>query len=136
MNGAAAPADTAILVGRSVLVVEDDALIAMVLEDVLAEAGMRLAGSAQSVDEALAQLADRQPDMAVLDASLDGQACDKVADMLQQRGVPFILATGHAEADMQVRFPGVPILRKPYHQDELLSALVTLLITQDGSTPG
>ena len=134
MNGAAAPADTAILVGRSVLVVEDDALIAMVLEDVLAEAGMRLAGSAQSVDEALAQLADRQPDMAVLDASLDGQTCDKVADMLQLRGVPFILATGHAEADMQARFPGVPILRKPYHQDELLSALVTLLIAPDGSS--
>ncbi len=120
------PVDLAILVGKTVLVVEDDALIAMVLEDLLADAGMTLAGSAQSVDEAIAHLGKIQPDIAILDANLDGRNSESVADLLQQRGVPFIFATGYTTSEMQQRFPGVPILQKPYRQDELFVVMATL----------
>ncbi|MBK8159846.1 MAG: response regulator [Rhodospirillaceae bacterium] len=118
--------DLGILTGKSVLVVEDDALIALVLEEVLAEAGMNVAGSAASVDAALAQLAGGKPDIAILDASLDGQNSGEVARELQRRGVPFIFATGHREAGLQQHFPGVPILTKPYLEGELLGALAGL----------
>jgi CheY-like chemotaxis protein len=114
------------LKGRRILVVEDEALIAMLVEDALLDAGADVLGPAATVEEAIALFESGNPEAAVLDINLAGQASTPVADMLADHGVPFVVATGYGAAGLSERHRGVPVLAKPYDPQELVETLVRI----------
>jgi CheY-like chemotaxis protein len=109
--------------GRRILVVEDEALIAMLVEDALLDAGAEVIGPAATVEEALALFESAAPEGAVLDINLAGQASTPVADTLADHGVPFVVATGYGADGLPPGHSEVPVLAKPYDPDDLTSAL-------------
>ena len=115
------------LSGRRVLVVEDEALVAMLVEDALLDAGAEVIGPVATVAEALTLLKSQTPEAAVLDLNLAGETSTPVADELKRRGVPFVIATGYGADGVPPSHAGVPVLAKPYDPAELTSALLRLL---------
>lgn len=112
----------------SILVVEDEPLISMMLEDFLDTLGYRLAGCADDVSGALRHVETGGFDAALLDVNLrDGETSWPVADALSQRGQPFILATGGGNEIVPQRHAGVPVLSKPYTLDGVREAFESLL---------
>jgi CheY-like chemotaxis protein len=110
-----------------ILVVEDETLIAMLVEDWLAELECETVGPVGSVAEALALIEGGELDGAILDVSLDGHDSFAVADALQTRNVPFAFATGHGAGRIAERFKGAPTLTKPYDFERVRAAVTTLL---------
>jgi len=106
------------LTGRRVLVVEDEALVAMLVEDALLDAGAAVLGPAATVSEALLLLEQERPDVAVLDLNLAGETSTPVADVLAKRGVPFVVATGYGAEGLPPSHAHVPVLAKPYDPDD------------------
>jgi CheY-like chemotaxis protein len=80
---------------RSILIVEDEPLVAMLLVDFLEELGYAVASQASSIEDGLARLEDTSFDVAILDVNLRGQPVWPIADALQEHGRPFVLATGY-----------------------------------------
>ena len=115
------------LAGRRVLLVEDEAVIAFAVEDMLGELGCAVVGPAFRLDEAIELARDEAIDVAILDVNLNDQRSYAVADELARRGVPFLFATGYAEAGVQWDGKEVPLLAKPYRQDQIAAALGKLL---------
>ncbi|WBV43774.1 response regulator [Pseudoroseomonas cervicalis] len=113
--------------GRRILVVEDEALIAMLVEDALLEAGAAVLGPAATVEEALELFEAERPEAAVLDINLAGQASTPVADRLVERDVPFVVATGYGAAGLPERHRHVPVLAKPYDPRDLIAALERIM---------
>lgn len=112
------------LYGLQVLVVEDEAMVLMMLEDMLADFGCTVSGVAATVSEALDQLrAPAAIDAAILDVNLGGERIYPVADLLQARGVPFVFSTGYGPAELALRYPGRPLLQKPYAPEALAEVL-------------
>jgi CheY-like chemotaxis protein len=103
--------------------VEDEALVAVTMEDLLQDLGCEIAGSVGSVAEAL-QWVEREgaADAALLDVSLDGEMVFPVADALAARDVPVIFITGCAEVP-DPRYAAAPVLPKPIRLPNLEKAL-------------
>jgi CheY-like chemotaxis protein len=116
-----------LLSGRRVLVVEDEMLVAALLQDMLADLGCVVIGPATSVDEALALIDTQMLDVAVLDVNLGGQMSYPVADALLARQVPFTFSTGYASNRLQEGYRTLPALQKPYHLTELQDALAEVI---------
>ncbi|MDE2356900.1 MAG: response regulator [Alphaproteobacteria bacterium] len=112
------------ITGRRVLVVEDDSLIALLVESMLSDLGASLVGPAGSVSEAL-RLIDSGVafDVALLDLNLEGLPVYPVADLLRARNAPFIYCTGYGEAGLRPEDRAVRLLRKPYRIADLAQAL-------------
>ena len=103
---------------RSILIIEDEPLIAMMLEDFLDELGHGVAGTVDSVATALEQVAIGGFDFAILDVHLrGGEASWAVADALADLGLPFVLATGGHVEPAPARHGAVPVLAKPFTLD-------------------
>jgi len=115
--------------GKRVLVVEDYALVAMLLENILLEAGAEVVGPAVTVSEALLLIEGAASDgglsAAVLDINLDGEAVTPVADRLAALGVPFLFATGYGK-DCDKGGHAAPLLQKPFELRTLLAAVESL----------
>ena len=111
------------LAGRRILIVEDEALVAMLVEDALFDAGAEVIGPVATVAEAMALLDAAAPDAAVLDLNLAGETSTPVADVLANRGVPFVVATGYGAEGLPPGHASVPVLAKPYDPDELTGTL-------------
>jgi CheY-like chemotaxis protein len=111
------------LTGRRILVVEDEALVAMLVEDALLDAGAIVIGPVATVAEALSLLQRERPDVAVLDLNLAGETSTPVADALVTMGVPFVVATGYGADGLPPGHVTVPVLAKPYDPDDLTTAL-------------
>jgi CheY-like chemotaxis protein len=105
--------------GKRVLVVEDDAMICMMLQDMLAELGYMIAAEAARIDAALEALRTGEFDLAILDINIGGEAISPVAEALAARGTPFVLTTGHAERDLPELYRDRPMLAKPFRIDTL-----------------
>lgn len=112
--------------GCRILVAEDEPLVAMLLEDVLLDAGATIIGPVGTVAEALALAAKERPDVAVLDLNLSGETCLAIADFLAAAGVPFLVATGYGSDNPLPRHAGVQVLQKPYDPAALVDALSRL----------
>jgi CheY-like chemotaxis protein len=124
------------LCGRRILVVEDEILVALLLQDMLADLGCLVVGPAASVDEALAMIETQAVDAAVLDVNLSGQMSYPVADALVARNVPFVFSTGYASNRLQEGYRAFPALQKPYHMSELCNALAGVVApTVPGDEP-
>lgn len=104
---------------QRVLVVEDEAVVAMELTRVLTAAGAKVVGPAGTIEEALSLLADQPIDRALLDVNLGGRLITPVAQALARRRIPFVYLTGYQEPDVD----DGPILRKPVATSALLGAL-------------
>jgi DNA-binding response OmpR family regulator len=115
------------LSGVRVLIVEDDALMAMDLEDCLAQAGAAVVGLCQNLDEAMARAAVDDFSIAVLDFSLGSDTASPVARRLARRGVPFVLYTGKSSRDPSLAEWACPIVEKPASPRTLVAALRTAL---------
>jgi CheY-like chemotaxis protein len=113
--------------GRRVLVVEDEILLAWLLEDMLGDLGCAVVGPAASVKQALAMIDTEAIDVAVLDVNLNGQLSYPIADALAARNVPFVFATGYDKVDLPEGYQAYPVLQKPFHGSELTDMLANLL---------
>ena len=113
-----------------ILVVEDEAIIAMLVEEMVLDFGSEVVGPAAKMDEAL-RLASQAPlDAAILDVNVGGVVVVPVADVLQQRGIPIIFATGYGAGMLPSRFAHHPTLSKPFDYQSLAEALRTVLADQ------
>jgi CheY-like chemotaxis protein len=115
------------LSGVRVLIVEDDPLMAMDLEDTLAEAGAVVVGLCQTLNEAMARANVDDFVVAVLDFSLGPDTASLVARQLVRRGVPFVLHTGKSSRDPSLAEWACPIIEKPASPRALVSAIRTVL---------
>jgi len=101
------------LSGRRILVVEDEALVAMMLEDELQSLGLSIVANCGSVSDAVKAIEDKSPDAAILDVNLGGEFVYPVADRLLERGIPFVFVTGYGRESVDSRYQFVHILEKP-----------------------
>ena len=115
------------LVGKRVLVVEDEALIAMVIEEYLIEAGCSVLGPAPTPAKALKLIQDEGIDLALLDGNLAGRPVDEVAAALTQKGVPFAFVTGYGREALPPAFQDAVAVEKPFTREQILAALEQLL---------
>jgi CheY-like chemotaxis protein len=116
-----------LLAGRRILIVEDEMLVALVLQDMLVDLGCVVIGPSTTVDEALSQIEKQIPDAAVLDVNLNGQMSYPVADALLARRAPFVFSTGYSSNRLQEGYRTCPALQKPYHMTELRDALARVM---------
>lgn len=106
------------------LVIEDEFLVAMEFETFLEQQGCTILGPAATVDQALAVLANGEPDAALLDMNLRGERAVRVAAALRQRAVPFVLVTGYGRVQLgEPELQDVPHLPKPVNYHELVRAI-------------
>ena len=110
-----------------VLVVEDEMFVAMLVEDILSNAGYRVVKAAR-VDKALDLVAgDDAFDVALLDINLNGVEVFPVASRLRELGVPFVFASGYGREGLPPDFSDSPVLQKPYLPEALKAAVAALL---------
>lgn len=109
------------IVGKRILIVEDEPIVAMLLEDMLAELGAEPLGPAPDVSQAMAILDVEHVDAAVLDVNLGHERSDPVAQRLTDRGTPFVIATGYGREGS--RPDSTEVLTKPHRLDQLRGAL-------------
>lgn len=110
-----------------IFVVEDEALIAMLMEDILADLGHEVSAVASHLRQACDIAQTGTFDLAILDVNLDGQPSYPIAKMLRERGIPFAFATGYGGNGLEREFANVPTLAKPYVTEDvqrLIAALV------------
>lgn len=111
---------------RAVLIVEDEALIAMDLQDILEGAGYEVLGPANSIDMALALIQQRDPELAVLDVNLARTNVFPLADVLSAKGTPFCFLTGHSKAVVPEAHARCPLINKPFLPDTVLAIVAAL----------
>ncbi|ROU00097.1 response regulator [Histidinibacterium lentulum] len=112
----------------SVLVIEDEALIAMELECLLEDLGHNVRGVAGSVNSAvrLVQACDGEVDAALLDANLGGDSAIPVAEALVEAGTPFVITSGYEQHELFGRGFDAPVVRKPYREADIADALTQI----------
>ncbi len=109
--------------GKRVLVVEDELMIRMLLQDMLTDLGYTLAGEAGRIDEALELAKEGQFDVAILDVNLNGQSISPVVEILIERGLPFVFATGYGQRGVPEPYRQTPTLQKPFEVEALALAI-------------
>jgi len=112
---------------RRVLVVEDEYLIRMLLEDMLADLGYAVAAAVGTIAEASGHAETGEFDVAILDVNLDGQPIYPIADILAKRGLPFLFVTGYGERSLNEPYRDRPALQKPFQPEQLQNTLASLL---------
>jgi DNA-binding response OmpR family regulator len=122
---------TAALEGARVLVVEDEYLVATLIEEILKSAGCVVMGPIPRVPEALDAVDHDDYDAAVLDVNLAGERINPVADALSERDVPFMFVTGYGANALPSQYAERPYLCKPFRIAELLGALSSILKPDD-----
>ena len=108
---------------RSILIVEDEPLIAMMLEDFLESLGHSVAATCDTVGEALSEIDKGGFDFAILDVNLKGENVWPVATRLREHGVPFVIASGGHVDPPPAEFASVPLIEKPYTVDRVTPAI-------------
>ncbi|MFL4978991.1 MAG: response regulator [Xanthobacteraceae bacterium] len=112
---------------------EDEALVAMVMRDMLIEFGFTVVGPFSRAIEATAAATDESVDAAVLDINLDGEMVYSLAEMLSARGIPFVFVTGYGSESIDGRFAHVPVLQKPIERQVLEGIFVVNGTSGNGS---
>jgi CheY-like chemotaxis protein len=112
------------LAGQRVLIVEDEGIVAMVVEDYLESLGCTVVAIAARLEDGIEAARDQAVDVAILDVNLAGKVSYPIAEILRGRGIPFLFATGYGIAGLPLELRGVPILAKPFLKNDLASALM------------
>ena len=116
---------------KRVLIVEDELMIRMLLEGMLTDLGHTVAAEAGSIEEAMALAKDADFDIAVLDVNLNGQPITPVVEVLVQRGLPFVFASGYGQRGVPEPYRSSPTLQKPFQVDALEQAIPAALYYDD-----
>jgi CheY-like chemotaxis protein len=127
-----APADQN-LKGLRIFIVEDEFLVLMLIEDTLADIGCVVAGTAARLEEAIANAASLDFDLALVDVNLNGVRAYPLAEMLVNRGIPVLFVTGYGEFGVPDNFRRIPVLSKPFQQRDLERALAKALASTAAS---
>jgi CheY-like chemotaxis protein len=106
-----------------VLVVEDEALISMLIEDMLADIGCKCVDVAASVEGAMEALAKAAPDFAMLDINLNGKRSFAIADILLSREIPFVFLSGYGSRELGEAYAGGKVLQKPFQLGDIEAVL-------------
>jgi DNA-binding response OmpR family regulator len=115
------------IANRHILIVEDEMMIAMLLEDLLRSYGCRVVGPVSRVKTAV-DLASSEPiDAAILDLNVAGEVVYPVADALAARGIPFLFVTGYQTSAISPTYQGRPTLQKPFKPQALKQTLHAIL---------
>lgn len=115
--------------GKRILLIEDEALVAMELEAELLAAGCVVVGPAGNIPSAQRLIEEAEIDAALVDANLAGRPVDELAAALKRRGVPFAFATGYGRDGLPQDFRDSPILTKPFSREQMLATVQQLLST-------
>ena len=115
------------MTGVRILIVEDEAIVAMLLEDFLCDLGCIVMAKATRLEEGLAQARHAALDIAVLDLNLGGKLSYPIAAALRDRGIPFLFASGYGAGGLTEEWRGTPLITKPFQQHQLEAALRKLL---------
>jgi len=111
---------------RNVLVLEDEAVIAMMLQDELESLGIHVVGPVSNLASAVTLAETAELDAALLDLNINGAYATEVADTLRARRIPFMFVTGYSRPE-GLRYRDVEVLRKPFTGLQLRLALISLL---------
>lgn len=122
----------ALLTGKRVLLVEDEFLVALLVEDALTEAGCVVLGPFSRVRQALDALHGLEVDAAVLDVNVAGEMVFPVAEALEARGVPFLFVTGYGQSVLPWDRPHWEACAKPFEVDDLFLRLARRLTLSPG----
>jgi len=112
---------------RSVLLVEDEVMIRMMVADMLEELGYTIAGEAGDIDEGVRLVQVTDFDIAILDVNVNGRMISPVAEALQMRGLPFVFATGYGSQGVPEKFRDRPTLQKPFQIETLANTIESVL---------
>lgn len=112
---------------RRILILDEQASIAELLAKMLHELGCDVVGPASREPEALALLAEHPIDAAIIDVKIKGQPSYAIATELNRRGTPWAFASGNNTDEYVSRFPGVPVITKPYSSEHISHVLRDLL---------
>jgi CheY-like chemotaxis protein len=115
------------LVGKKILVVEDEVIVLMMIEGMLEDMGCNEVISAGNIENAIALLRRQTFDAALLDMNLNGRSSSDVADVLAESGVPFAYSTGNSIHDNRDGFSDRPVLRKPFSDSEFSRVVLALV---------
>jgi CheY-like chemotaxis protein len=117
--------------GSRVFVVEDETLVLFNLEDILDQLGCEIAGQAMRLEQAVNLAKSVGPvDVAILDVNIGGATVFPVAEILAERGIPMLFATGYGRDGLPVEWQGHAVIVKPYSQQDVERALTPLLASR------
>jgi CheY-like chemotaxis protein len=111
------------LVGRRVFVIEDEPMVSLLLEDFLFDIGCEVVATASRFNEALEKVDSTAFDVAILDMNLNGQQTLPIAEEFARREKRFVFATGYALPSVPGALKKVPVLQKPFRQEDLARAI-------------
>ena len=111
---------------RRALIVEDEIMVAMYVEDLLTELGYEVAGLATGLDQALPLAREGEFDFAVLDINLAGKTSFPVADVLRERGIPFLFASGYSSKGLNDDYRNAIRIQKPFLSRDLAHAIARI----------
>jgi CheY-like chemotaxis protein len=112
-----------VLAGRRILVVEDEALIALDLQELLDQRGAKVIGPAVSVSQALEAINKNHIDCALLDVKLGDETVDAVVAALKQRAIPTVFVTGCGDGNLPPEFKTRPVVENSYTEEQLLKLI-------------
>jgi CheY-like chemotaxis protein len=113
--------------GLRILIVEDEAAISLLLEDMLLDFGCEVVGPAGRLSAALDLAAKETFDLAILDVNVAGEPIYPVAETLEKRNVPFVFSTGYGSAGIKDAYRDRPVVQKPFAQSDLRQRLLSAL---------
>lgn len=111
----------------SVLLVEDEVMIRMMVADMLQELGYAIAGEAGDIDEGVRLVQVTDFDIAILDVNVNGKVISPVAEAIQLRDIPFVFATGYGVQGLPEKFRDRPTLQKPFQIETLARTIEATL---------
>jgi CheY-like chemotaxis protein len=111
----------------SVLLVEDEPLIRMMVADMLTELGHSIADEASDLASGLRLATEATFDAAVLDVQLGAHSSEPIAQALHNRGIPFAFASGYGADGVPKNFRDLPVLQKPFQVEALERCMASLL---------
>jgi PAS domain S-box-containing protein len=132
-KAAAIANDRLVVNGNRVMVVEDEALVAMVVSDAMTEIGYQVVGPFSRPPDAIAAVKDGNIAAAVLDINLAGTLVYPVAEELTSRGIPFVFVTGYGIESIDKRFADIPVLQKPIERETLQRMFVSGKVQAGGN---
>jgi CheY-like chemotaxis protein len=117
--------------GLRVLVVEDEDLVALMVEDMVADLGCEVVHTARTVPEALAAAETERVEFALLDVNLSGSQVFPVADALIRRQIPFAFASGYGQGAVPDTYRTVPVIPKPFRIEDIDAAIRSVVPAAD-----
>jgi PAS domain S-box-containing protein len=113
-----------VLAGGSIMLVEDEAIVALAVNDALTDMGFSVVGPFSRISDACRALRDNQVDAAILDINLAGETVYSLAEILTSRKIPFVFATGYGAESIEARFEHIAVLQKPIEKEMLTRVFV------------